>query len=146
MMFYDKEIGAFLLDVYKKKGIPSKLYKGISYRLGPNKGPFPVESEIATPIPKNKIYSLGYIPEYVNTSIDPQYGLASKSFTSVKGYSISLYEYKNFDGFLSSMPRRRRQALARSVRRLNACLEVSYTMHHGNIFDGYLKGNDCQEV
>jgi hypothetical protein len=132
-MWYRKEKGAFLLDVYKKDGIPATLYPNISYHIGSVDGQFPLKPGSSYPIRKNTIYSLGYIPEYVRTSVHNVHWLKSKSFTSVNGYSIALDKHETFDDFMAGMSGRRRQALARSIRRLNTCLDISYKMYHGTI-------------
>lgn len=121
------------MDVYKSKGLPSKLYSTVSYKMGANQGVFPIKKETISSNYNRNIFSVGYIPEYVTTELDPQLKLNTKTFKSVNGYSVWLGEHTNFKEFLASMQAKRRQALSRSLRRLDTCFDVDYRMFHGNI-------------
>ena len=133
MIYYKNIKGAFLLDVYKSQGLPSILCSNVSYKIGRHKGIFPIEEQSSSVNHKRNIFSLSYIPEYVTTELDEKKRFKSNTFKSVKGYSVRLGEYGSFKDFLASMQAKRRQALSRSLRRLDSCFDINYHMFHGNI-------------
>jgi len=134
MIFHKKENSTFLLDVFKQDGLLSKLYADAIYCVGQSKGQIPLQAnqKLSSDL-KKQVYSVSYVPEYVETVPINKVNFKIKSFKSVKGYSVWLRGCKTMNDFLPSLRRSQRKSLSRSLKKLDSCFDMKYKMYHGKI-------------
>lgn len=123
----------FLLDYNKTTPFFADFYAHLPYSLDKRIGYLPLIDNGNFNFGKNSVHVIDFIPEYVRPKIKTEIQLKLKEITTVAGYAIDLSAFNTFEDYQTSMPRKRRQALARSLRRLNQCLDVRFSMIQNTI-------------
>lgn len=95
--------------------------------------PWPPEDQ-QPPAPGRAAYSIKNIPEYMEVRFHEQQGYALRTYRTVSSYAIDMKDYANADSYmLQHLGKKVRGNILRSVRRLEKCFDINYTVYHGSI-------------
>ncbi|UKM63942.1 GNAT family N-acetyltransferase [Flavobacteriaceae bacterium GSB9] len=80
----------------------------------------------------NKVYQQTLVPSYLDVTLDPS--LQAQNIFNKKGYAIRVREIDNIDTYLKKHAGNNfKKNTLRSLRRLEQCFNISYTMFFGDI-------------
>ncbi|WP_299896384.1 GNAT family N-acetyltransferase [uncultured Aquimarina sp.] len=130
----------YFFELFEKSSIP-KVFSG-------------VKSESSTEVIENKnhdstlvnepneIYSVFFIPDYLEPSLDDTNFTVKKVDQFFKGYAIFLDGFSNADAYIKHRFRSNAKGIRRRIKRLETCFDITYKTYYGSIekdtYDAYM--------
>lgn len=82
---------------------------------------------------KQKLYTINYIPEYLDYSLDNVEKYTIKKFSQVKGYSISMEAIKTIELYVKQQFKSNAKTIRRYINKLESCFNIRYKLFFGEI-------------
>ncbi len=90
----------------------------------------------------NEIYSVFFIPDYLEPSLDDTNFTVKKVDQFFKGYAIFLDGFSNADAYIKHRFRSNAKGIRRRIKRLETCFDITYKTYYGSIekdtYDAYM--------
>lgn len=121
----------FFEEVFEKgQGVP-EVFSELRYSGG--EVLWSSDKKSSTDSPEERLYSIKFIPDYLQAGVNNNHSYTTKKYPQVKGYACDLEGYVDVEVYLKHQFKANAKTIRRYVNRLESCFDIRYQLFYGAI-------------